>query len=501
MKCAIYTRVSTDEQGTSIINQQEYFKDYIERNKYEIFDIYSDEAFTGTESSKRLSFQRLLQDGKNKKYDVLLAKSYSRFGRNQRETLTALAQLFEAGIRIIFVEDGLDSQRDKGQFGLFAWLAEQESRKISERIKLTWQYYNKEGKIHTPQAPFGYDYNKDIKNFVINTKEAEIVKLIFELYLKGYGINKLTQYLNANNYPTKHNKEWYASTIQYILKNEFYIGNLVQGRECTIDVTLKKREKISSKNWYIHKNNHESIINLETFSKVQTEIKRRSDLDKQICKSKHSNEHLFSNLIRCKICGSSCTTKRKRSKGFAYFYSCLSYEAKGVKGSGHKRNAIREVVLINMIKSYLGNLSDDNFNQIRDYYKKQNYCTKVKSKRELKEIEKLIDEQTDLSLSLLNAFSKGMIGESQFKLQNEVIEKKLKALLNEKENIIYESKIVGLKQTTEKDIICAIEKLISLDTSQWTNEMMKKIINKIDIDISNEEVEIQYLFQVPKSHK
>ena len=154
MKCAIYARVSTDEQGTSIINQQEYFKDYIKRNNFEIFDVYNDEAFSGTETTKRLSFQRLLEDGKNKRYDVLLAKSYSRFGRNQRETLTALAELFEYGIRIIFVEDGLDSLRDKGQFGLFAWLAEQESRKISERIKMTWQVYNKQGKIHNTKETY-----------------------------------------------------------------------------------------------------------------------------------------------------------------------------------------------------------------------------------------------------------------------------------------------------------------------------------------------------------
>ena len=208
MKCAIYTRVSTWEQETSIINQQEYFKDYIQRHNLEIFDIYSDEAFSGTETSKRLSFQRLLEDGKNKQYDVLLAKSYSRFGRNQRETLTALAELFEHGIRIIFVEDGLDSLRDKGQFGLFAWISEQEARKISERIKMTWQLYNKEGKIHNTNSPLGYDYDKSIKNFVVNEEEAVIVRMIFDMYTQSNGRDKIATFLNENGYTTKHGKKF-----------------------------------------------------------------------------------------------------------------------------------------------------------------------------------------------------------------------------------------------------------------------------------------------------
>jgi len=269
MKCAIYTRVSTFDQGTSIINQQEYFKDYIVKQNLEIYEIYSDEAFSGLESSKRQSFKKLIEDAKRNKYHILLSKSYSRFGRNQRETLAALSVLFEHNIRVIFIEDGLDSKRDKGQFGLFAWLAEQESRKISERIKLTWQHYNKEGKVHSTASPFGYDYDKSIKNFTINKKEKEIVILIYNLYLNGNSVNKIANILNDKNYSTKKNAKWHGKTIMLILRNEFYIGNLIQGKSHTIDITIKKTQKINRENWFIHKNNHPPIITDDVFNKVQ----------------------------------------------------------------------------------------------------------------------------------------------------------------------------------------------------------------------------------------
>ena len=376
MKCAIYARVSTDSQETSIINQQDYFKDYIKRHNFEIFDIYTDEAFSGTETSKRLSFQRLLQDGKNKRYDVLLAKSYSRFGRNQRETLTALAELFEHGIRIIFVEDGLDSQRDKGQFGLFAWLAEQESRKISERMKLTISLYHKEGKIHTTKEAYGYNYDKSIRNFVVNEEEAVIVRMIFDLYLQGKGFKNIANILNEKGIPSKRNSRWCMTVITYMILNEFYIGSLVQGKRRSIDITIKKPEKIDKKDWFVHKNHHEAIISDEIFHKAQEEYEKRSKYLKQYLPTHHSNLYLFSNLVKCKICGEPCVAKKASQNAtrnrLDNAYICKSYMFQGLKGSGHRRNAIYENILLLNVKSELETLAENDYKIIKDYYKQSN---------------------------------------------------------------------------------------------------------------------------------
>jgi len=497
MKCAIYTRVSTDEQGTSIVNQQEYFKDYIQRNNFDILDIYSDEAFSGTESTKRLSFQRLLEDGKKKRYEVLLAKSYSRFGRNQRETLTALAELFEHGIRIIFVEDGLDSLKDKGQFGLFAWLAEQESRKISERIKMTWEVYNKEGKIHTPSPSYGYDYDKNSKNFVVNQQETEIVNLIFNMYLQGNGLVKIARTLNDMGIPTKRKKTWSVKQIDTIIKSPFYLGHLTQGKNRSIDISIKKVEFLDQKNWIVHKNNHPAIISEEVFYLVQEEHKKRSDYLRQHTRSRHSTKYLFSNLVKCKICGSGCIGQQKGKTYAETHYSCRSYEVWGLARCGHSRNAINETPLKKSIKTDLQDLAENDYRAVRDYYRQNKGNTQQEqSKLDIDTLDKQIEEQTQLANSLLGVFTEGLIGKEQFRLQNDSISSQINVLTAKREEVLFECNKLTVDIDDETETIKAISKLLEIEISEWNNEMMKKVINRINLDKCNNEIEIVYNHQV-----
>jgi len=493
MKCSIYTRASTDEQETSIINQQAYFKDYIERHNLELYDIYTDEAFSGTETSKRLSFQRLLEDGKNKKYDVLLAKSYSRFGRNQRETLTALAELFENGIRIIFVEDGLDSLRDKGQFGLFAWLAEQEARKISERIKMTWQIYNKEGKVHNTRETFGYNYNPAIKNFVVNEKEAKTVRLIFEMYLNGDSLKTIAVYLNKNGYPTKNHGRWYPTMIKTLVVNPFYLGTLTLGKYRKIDVTIKKSENVNKKDWFIHENNHEAIIPEDIFQKVQEEFQKRSEYATQNIRLKHSARYLFSNLIKCKLCGVSCVAERtKVAKRMSYV--CREYRHFGV-GCGHKRNGIMEYILLASVKEQLQLLEKDDFKAVRDFYKHDKETKRHDtSKLDVSTLDKQLEEQKRLGNSLLALFTEGIIGKEQFKIQNDSIAEELTKLTAQREELLREQNKIVVHVDNEGEQIEAITELLEKDVSEWTNEMLKKVIAQINLDMSKNEIEIIFCF-------
>jgi len=497
MKCAIYARVSTDNQETSIINQQEYFKDYIQRNNFEIFDIYVDEAFSGTETSKRLSFQRLLQDGKNKKYEILLAKSYSRFGRNQRETLTALAELFENGIRIIFVEDGLDSLKDKGMFGLFAWLSEQESRKISERLKLTIGLYQKEGKIHNTKETYGYNYDKSIRNFVVNEKEAEVVRMIFDMYLRGNGTTKIAIHLRNSGIPTKLNKTWRGDVIQDMILNKFYLGYLIQGKRHSIDVVLKKQKYLDEKNWHIHKGNHEAIISEDIFYKAQEEYKKRSDYIKERNPTRHSKVYLFSNLIKCKICGASCNVVIKKSRSPKRFYSCRSYEEGGIPQCGHRRNAINQSNLSLNIKSSLDMLAENDFKIIRDYYNLNN-ADKMRERAiiNITMIDKQIEEQTRLGNSLLEVLTEGIIGKEQYKLQNDVIAEKINSLMKQREEALLEQNKHITNVDSEGETIKYINMLLKTDINEWTNEMMKKVVQKINIDMGNDVVEVVYNYSL-----
>ena len=479
-KCAVYTRVSTDDQNTSIVNQRGYFIDYIKSRGWILFDIYTDEAFTGTETTKRLSFQRLLSDAKEKKYNLLLAKSYSRFGRNQRETLDAIAKLLEHNVRIIFIEDNLDSKRDIGQFGLFGWLAEQEARKVSERIKIVWEHYNRTGKIHSCTSPYGYDYSTEFKNFIVNEDEAEVVKEIFKLYIdEGYGMTKIANNLRDRGIKTKKGGEWANATIRNIITNRVYIGDLVQGKSKNIDVTIKKRKQVDKKDWIIHQDNHEAIISQEMFYRTQEVLKNRS---RKHGHNRHSNKALFSNLIECPYCGSSFTIKRqKHFKNYSPYYSCIAYELKGAREAGHSRVAIYEEVLLEGIKKFFERLKQNNFELLKVMIEKD-MEKETKSddlKKELKRVINRINDHTDLSMNLLKSYTKGILGETQFKLQNEQIEEELNILTNKKENLLEQIEISKFKKA-DKDVLTeTINKLLFVEN--WNNVMLKEAIEKIHV--------------------
>ena len=174
-KVATFSRTSTDydSQSKSIGNQEDIFKAWMDRNSNCIlYKSYIDEAISGTKAKYRTQWKELIQDGKDKKYDILLSKSFSRFGRNMIETLSAIRDLREVGIRIVFIEDGLDSFKETGNFGLFGWLSEQESQRTSKRIKTVFENFKEQGKIYNCIAPLGYDYDIQKKNFVVNDLEA-----------------------------------------------------------------------------------------------------------------------------------------------------------------------------------------------------------------------------------------------------------------------------------------------------------------------------------------
>ncbi len=478
MKCAIYTRVSTDDQGQSLDNQKAFFMDYIRRNHLEVYRIYEDNAFSGTEITKRLSFLQLLEDGKAGRYHVLLAKSYSRFGRNQRETLAALAMLFERGVRIIFVEDGLDSQRDKGQFGLFAWLAEQEARKISERIKLTWQVYNKAGKIHTTNAPHGYTYDHLQKNFIINEKEAPVVQAIFHWYTQGDGMRKIAARLNESGHVTKNGCAFSPFLVRNILRNPFYTGTLVQGKRRTIDVTIKKTHAVAESDWFVHPGHHEALITQSQFDQVQALMSsRRSRPTQMESVGRHSNTHLFSNLLFCKLCGHPMTMKRPGC------YSCAAYEQGGAKSSGHRRNAVPEDLLLACIRQVLKKAD-----KAKLLAALENKKSPTQPEKKMRDMEKAKAEKVKLSLALLESFTKGMVGETQFALQNQAIEEDL-AQLNRGIQLLLQA-----KETTT--LPCSVTDVLDMRPGHWNNAMMKHLVQAVHVDMTTLEITMVFNFDI-----
>lgn len=489
LRVACLARVSTMEQHSSIENQKELFENWIKRNKgYLIEKIYIDEGISGAKGYKRKQWLKMLEDGKNKKFDVLIAKSYSRFGRNQRETLAAISTLRENGIRVIFLEDNLDSKIDANKFGLFAWLAEQEAQKTSERIKMVWDSYNQEGKIHVCLAPYGYNYDVDKKNFIINEEEAIIVKKIFNLYIQGNGFNKIAKILYEDKVKTKRGGKWTAQTVRKILINDFYIGILTQGKTRTLDVTMDTKMKVAEEDWYKHFDNHKEIISEELFNKVQDEVKRRSSKLKSYSngkRSRYSNKALFSNILECGNCGSTMTIKRKKSlKNLKPYYQCIDYDMYGKVRCNHSSNFIWEDTLIDYIKNKLDSLVKNNYRKLKEKLKEQNKVDDNKILlEELESLAKQIKKYTNLSNKLLESYTNSIINENQYRLQNKSIGDNLDNLVKRKEKIEGKLNKKDNSKEEEKELIGGIDDLLDTPIDKWNNSMMKSIIEKIVIYI------------------
>lgn len=499
---ALYLRVSTDDQHSSIENQHGIFMRWIQDNNCELHDVYNDEGISGTKGAKRLDWLRLLQDGREKKYNILLAKSFSRFGRNQRETLDAIKDLRAAGIRVVFIEDNLDSTKDANNFGLFAWLAEQEAQRTSERLKLVWEKYNQDGVMHVCLPPYGYDYNIETKNYVVNYEESKWVEQIFAWYMEGYGFTKIANMLAHEGVKTKRGGTWANNTVRKMMSNEAYIGTLVQGLSKTIDVTMNEREKVDRENWYRHPNNHIPIISEDIFYKVQDLIQERStkakssylDVNKPRQNTRQSNASLYSNLLKCGECGSTVSVKRKKKFNYEPYYNCIAYDLKGKIGCGHSSNSVREDALCTIIRYYLEEIAQENFKKLKEIFKESKTKSKPKSvELELKTIESKIEQHLKLSMSLLMNQQKGLIGETQFKLQNEMIEKNLSVLIMRKEEL--EKLPKDTVRTNEESILIeGINKVLSLPDKEWTNSLLKTIIEHIVIFIDGRmNIKLKYL--------
>lgn len=480
LKVASFSRTSTDNlsQSKSIGNQEDIYKSWIEKNNCTLYKNYVDEGISGTKGKYRTEWKELIQDGKNKKYDILLSKSYSRFGRNMVETLTAIKELREAGIRIIFIEDNLDSTKDTTNFGLFSWLAEMESKKTSDRIKTIFENFKENGKIYNCIAPWGYDYDIELKNFVVNDEEAPVIKRIFKLYIQGNGTTKIANILTSEGIKGKNGGVIRGNTIKNTILNEVFVGTLVQGKSKGIDVTISKRNQIDKGEWVKHLNNHEAIITYETFIEANKRFKVNSEKSKKHRYSikgieRASNSSLFSNLLVCSNCGFSMTIRRKKNK--KPYYNCTEYERKG-RSSGHSSNRIEEEFLVEYILYRLNELVERDFDVI-------NINANVDIKRELESqlqgIEKVINDQMKKTRNLMNLYEEHIISINQFKLENEAIRNMLDSLINNKE--VLEDKMKNIPQETgsfKKDV----ESVLKVPIIQWNNEMLKAIVKKIYIN-------------------
>ena len=231
LRVVAYCRVSTDsdEQATSYEAQVEHYTEFIQKNAdWEFAGIYADDGISGTNTKKREEFNRMIDDCKDGKIDMIITKSISRFARNTLDCLKYIRQLKDMNIPVQFEKESINTMDAKGEvlITIMASLAQQESQSLSQNVKLGLQYRYQQGKVQINHNRF-LGYTKDADgNLVIDPEQAEIVKRIYREYLEGLSMDKISAGLEADGILTGAGKpKWHTSTINKILRNEKYIGD------------------------------------------------------------------------------------------------------------------------------------------------------------------------------------------------------------------------------------------------------------------------------------
>lgn len=331
LRVAAYCRVSTDreDQANSLASQKSYFTDYIQQHDdWILVDIYPDEGISGTTTRHREQFQRMIRDAEAGKIDLILTKEVSRFARNTVDTLEYTRRLKRSGVGVIFTNDNIDTRDNDGELRLtiMASIAQDESRKTSERVKWGQKRRMEAGVVFGNNTFYGFDLTAG--QLTVKEDEAQVIRHIYHKFLnEGKGTHVIARELYEEGIPPPKSAtgKWSCVMVRRILRNEKYAGDVLQKKVVTVDyLTHKKVENRGHEDQILLRDHHEAIIDHPTWEAVQNELARRAE--KQTDNSKYSNRYWCSGKIRCGACGSRFVSRiTHRPNGDTYkIWGCHS---------------------------------------------------------------------------------------------------------------------------------------------------------------------------------
>ena len=411
MRCGIYVRVSTDDQrdnGYSIDSQLRMIKEYCEKNDYIIVDVYNDAGYSGKDLM-RPEMQRLLADIKSKKIDKLIAIKVDRLTRNNYDGFWLLNYCEEHDVKIELILEPYDVSTANGEmiFGMNLVFGQRERKEIGARTKRAMEEMALE-KIHPSKAPYGYIRNKETGHLEIEPIEAQVVKDIFELCKQGNSTRNIATIMKDNNAYLKQGK-WASDRVYKILTNSIYIGIFEYGK---------------------YKRKSQDILRVENYCEPIIDETTWNATRNVLVKNKHSNYgeyiHLFSELVKCPICGNimSSSESFKYPKGKLKVYYHLRCKNHNCKGFGLHYNTEKIESKSKQILEELTIFILSMDNEIIT-------CNSTKS-NDVKEIEKAIEKLKLQEKRLVDLYLSSNLDVETINYKNDVIKKEIDKLNKKK---------------------------------------------------------------------
>ena len=336
LRVTFYARVSTDkdEQINSLENQVQYYTQFIqEKPNWTYVQGYVDEGISGTSTKKRDSFNRMIADAKAGRFDFIITKEISRFSRSTLDSIQYTQELLEHDVGVLFQNDNINTLDSDSEFRLvvMAGVAQDEVRKLSERLKFGFRQAIKNGHVLGNDKLWGYD-KKDCV-LTINEEEAQVVRRIFHLYAnQQMGIRRISQTLLDEGFTSRKGNAFNVLTIRHILCNPKYKGWYCANKSQTVDYRSKRKIFLDESEWVTYPDpSVPAIVSEELWNRANALYKRRSrQMRQHQSAAEFHNRYPYSGKIICEEHGTSFHRQvLKSAKGAKEVWQCRVYRNQG----------------------------------------------------------------------------------------------------------------------------------------------------------------------------
>ena len=483
MNIAAYCRVSTDkeDQLNSLEAQKAFFAEYTTRTGDTLIRLYADEGISGTKIKNRKEFLRMMSDAEHGLFDMVVVKDISRFARNTVDLLQNVRKLKSLGIETQFLTANMTSMgNSEFVLTIFGALAQEESANTSKRVKFGKKMNAEKGRV--PNIVYGYNKTiGDYFNLEINQEEAAVIQQIYQWYTKeGYGAAKISNKLNERGLKTKRNCQWSQNAICRILTNELYTGKIINGKQEVADFLTGRRTDKDETDWMVVERPDLRIIEPETYEKAQQILQSRNKAF-NIKHERQSNKYLFSTLIKCKECGWSFRRTVRTYKNTYVRWVCSGHNGRGAD-SCPNAITVDEEDLIQALQEYFAEMLKQKKNVIQNVVRE--FQRIYKAKDENIEYEKELNQQLaklqKTRQKFMDMYTDDLISREELNTKIGGMRKEIERLENELKMVSYHltkgeqlEHILGNTFKSVEDIT---------DVHQMTNEQLKQIIQKIEVD-------------------
>lgn len=505
LRVGYYARVSTDkdDQLNSLENQQNYFEEMIAENKnWTLVKSYIDEGISGTAVKHRDSFLKMIEDATLGKIDLILTKEISRFSRNTVDSIKYTEYLLKNGVIVYFLSDNLNTIQEDAEFRLtiMSSLAQDEVRKLSERVKFGVNRMIKDGKLIGGNLT---GYFKKNGRYEINPKEAPIIEYLFTTYASGsIGLKKIGEELASMGYLNSKGEPYSQTTLAKFLTNPRYKGYYTARLTEVEDYKTHKKKKVPKERQVIYKDDRiPAIVSEELWDKANLLHEKRKKLPSRhiLNAEEHIKKYKYSCKLYCKDCGAVFIRNGGSNRANNPVWACRTYKVDGVSkcASPNIRESYLDKVFIDLFTDFIKNKKQyinlvlNEYRNIIENYSNDFDIEDVNSK--ISAIEKQKDKLLDLSI-------KGMIDDFEFKKRNDKFNVELfnlqKQLDNHSQSDLEEEKLKKKLKTIENSLNTKLD--IKENLAYLINLLVEKVeIEKINGDRKNVRLKVYYDFNTP----